>query len=123
MHPRSTATTRKLERIFNSRRRDGRIRACQNRRWAEKSPAAASGIGLQGDHVVGRPGDDAGIAGEVSGIERQQVRDAVNLHESDKPRGVDLNALDAVLDHELPPCLVNRGPIVENAYNQLYHSS
>src|SRR5438445_13707620 len=99
MHPRSIATTRKLERIFNSRRRDGRIRACQNRRWAEKSPAAGSGIALQGENVLGRPADDAGIAGEVSGIERQQVRDAVNLHESDKPRVVDLNALNVVLNN------------------------
>jgi hypothetical protein len=44
--------------------------------------------------------DDAGVAGEVTGVERQDVADAVNAHERDKPGVVHLDALDRVGDEQ-----------------------
>ena len=47
--------------------------------------------------------NDSRIPGEISIIQGEQMSDAMNTHRSCQPRIVDLDALDPVRDHQLPP--------------------
>lgn len=50
--------------------------------------------------------DDAGVAGEIAPVERQDVGNPVYLHEGDEPGVVHLNAPDRVGDDQPPLGLV-----------------
>ena len=66
-------------------------------------------------------GRDARIAREIAGVQRQQVRDAMNPHGRRDTRIVQLHAGHRVSYHELPPLVVDRFLVRQQNHSLLHY--
>lgn len=73
------------------------------------------GLGTRDGEIGGMDGVDVCVALEVTGVEGENVLDAVDMHGGDQTGVMDLDATDAVGDQEASPFRVNIRPVCQEA--------